>query len=101
MAFSGQEFFFRFSDDRCNSARIAQKNRALFGKSDAASGAIEEADAKVVFEGLDLKSDGWLREEEQFRSFPKVEVLSNRSKDLQSKILQLCHEQIIHGIGWK
>jgi hypothetical protein len=56
-----------------------------------AAGAIEQAHAEILLEGFDLKSDGGLRKEQQFRGFSKAEVLANGAKDLQSKVLQLCH----------
>ena len=60
-------------------------------EEDAITGAIEEADAEIVFEGLDLKRDGGLSEEEMFRGLTKIQMFGNCAENLEAKILQLGH----------
>jgi len=69
----------------------------LRSKGDAVGGAIEEADAEIVFERFYLKRDCGLRKKKMFRSFAKIQMLCDGAKYLEAKVFQLGHVMIIHG----
>ena len=63
------------------------------------AGAVEQSNAEIIFERLDLQRDRGLRKKELLSSFAEVEVLGNRAEDLQPKVLQLSHGEIIYAWG--
>ena len=60
-------------------------------ESDAIASAIEEADAEIVFESLDLKRNGGLGEKEMFRGLTEIQMFGNRAENLEAEIFQLGH----------
>ena len=59
---SGAKFLLGFGNQSCNFLGVNEKNGSLWSEGDAIAGAIEETNAKIVFERLDLKCDGgWVR----------------------------------------
>jgi len=93
----GAELAFRLGGDGGELVGMVQENFALGSERDFAAGAVEEADAEFVFEGLDLKSDRGLSEKELVGGFAEIEVLGNGTADLKAEVLQLRHGRIIHG----
>ena len=69
----------------------------MWSQGDAIGGAIEEANAEIVFESLDLQRDGWLSEKEVFRRFAKIQMLGDGAKHLEAKVFKLGHAMIILG----
>ena len=69
----------------------------MWGEGDAIAGAIEKANAEIVFEGLDLKRDGGLGEEKMFRGLAKVQMFGDGAENLEAEVFQLGHGMIIHG----
>ena len=68
-------------------------------EGDAIAGAIEEANAEIVFERLDLQRDGRLGEKKMFRGLAKIQMFGDGAKNLEAEIFQLRHGMIIHGKG--
>jgi len=93
------KFLFRFGNEGGYFLRVAEQEGSLRSKRDAIGGAIEEANAEIVFEPFDLKRDGGLSEEEVFRRLAKIQMFCNGSKHLQAKVFQLGHGMIIHWNG--
>ncbi len=60
-----------------------------------AGGPIEEAHPEIVFERFDLKSNRGLRQKEMFGRLAKIQMFGHGAKDLQTKILQLGHGEIM------
>ena len=65
-------------------------------KRDAIAGPIEETDAKIVFQGFDLKRYCRLGKEKVLCCFPEIEMLSDGTKYLEAEVLQLGHLMIIY-----
>ena len=55
-------------------------------EGDAASAAIEESDAELSFEGLDLLGDGGLGEEELFGGLAEVQVAGDGTEDAEAEV---------------
>jgi hypothetical protein len=55
------------------------------------SGAIEELNAEVLFEGFDLETYRGLREVQLFGCFPEAALLRNCSKNNDTKVFQTRH----------
>jgi hypothetical protein len=71
----------------------------LGSEGDAIRGAIEEANAEIVFERFDLKRDCGLGEKKVFRRLAEIQMFSNGAKHLETEVFQLGHVMIIHGNG--
>jgi hypothetical protein len=71
----------------------------LRSNGDAIGGAIEKANAEIVFERFDLKRDGGLGEKEVFRRLAKIEIFGNSAKNLETEVFQLGHVMIISRNG--
>ena len=66
-------------------------------EGDAIAGAIEEANAEIVFEGFDLQRDGGLGEEKMFGGFAEIQMFGDGAKDFEAEVFELGHGMIIHG----
>jgi hypothetical protein len=75
---------------------VGEQEGSLRSQGNAIAGAIEETDAEIVFEGLDLERDGGLGEEKVFCRLAEVQMLGNGAEDFEAKVFQLGHEMIIH-----
>lgn len=64
-------------------------------EGNAIGSAIEEADAEIVFERLDLERNGGLSKEKVFRCLAKIQMFGDGAKDLETEIFQLGHGMII------
>jgi len=71
----------------------------LGSQGDTIGGAIEEANAEIVFPRFNLKRDGGLSKEKLFRGLAKIEMLCNGSKNLETEVFQLGHVTIIFRNG--
>ena len=77
----------KFGDSDC----ITKKDRALRGEGDAVGGAVEETDAQIVLQGLDLKRDGGLGKKEVLRGFAKVQMFGDGAENFEAEIFELGH----------
>ena len=59
---------------------------------------VEETNPEFVFERFDLKGDRGLGKEKALRSLTKIQMLSGGAEDLETKVFELRHVMIIHGI---
>src|SRR5260370_41687592 len=90
------KFLFRLGNECRYLFSVAEQEGSLRSKGDAIGGAIEEANAEIVFERFDLKRDGGLSKEKLFRRLAKIEMFCNGSKNLETEVFQLGHVIIIH-----
>jgi len=90
------ELLLGLGDDGRDFLGVDEKKGSLRSEGDAIAGAIEEANAEIVFERFDLERDGGLCEEKVFGCLAKVQMFGNRAKDFETKIFQLSHGMIIH-----
>ena len=91
------EFAFGLGGDGGELVGVPQEKFALWSERDVAAGAVEEANTKFIFEGLDLKGHRGLREEELVGGFTEVEVMSDSAEDFEAEVLELGHGRIIYG----
>ena len=96
LAVLGAHFLFGLENEGRDFSGVAQQKRALRSECNAVAGAIEEADAEIVFESFDLKGDGGLGEEKMFGRFAKIQMLGDGAEDFETEVLQLSHGMIIH-----
>ena len=98
---SAVEVLFGLGNEGGDLFRVGEQDSALRSKRDAVAGAIEEADAEIVFEGFDLKCDGGLGEEKMFGGFAEVQLFGDGAEDFQAEVLELGHGMIMHGKRWR
>ena len=88
---------FSFGCQGCKFLGVTEKERALTGKGNVATRAVEKANTEFVFQCFDLKRDGGLGEKQLLRRFVEAELFCNCPKHFQPKVLQLGHVTIIDG----
>jgi len=86
-AVGGAKGAFSLGDEGGEFIGVMQKDRALACEGDAAGSAIEEASAKIVFQGLYLQGDRGLGNKEMLGGFAKIKMRGDGAKDLQAEIL--------------
>jgi hypothetical protein len=94
------QFLLGFGREGCKSPGVPEKEGALTCKGDAAAGAIEEANAQIIFQCIDLKGDSRLREKKLLRRFVKTELFRNHAEYFQPEVFQPRHVTII-GANWR
>src|SRR5260370_3143696 len=81
----GSDVVLGLQEERVHLSSVAEQDLAGAGEGDVSSGAVEELNAEVVLERLDLEADGWLREEEMLGRLAEAEMLGHRKKDDQTE----------------
>jgi len=90
-AIAGAKGAFGVGDDGGDFFCAIEERGALAGEGSAAGGAVEEADAKVIFEGFDLQGYGGLGEEEMLGGFAEAEVFGDGAEDFEAEVFKMGH----------
>ncbi len=69
---------------------VAQQDFARRRESDVSSRAIEELNAEVLFERLNLQTHGRLSEEEVLRRLAEAKVFGYRREDDETEVFKIC-----------
>ena len=95
------DLVFSLNEERIRLPRVSQEHLASLRQSNTRSGAIEELDADVFLQRLDLETDRGLRQVQFFRSLAKAVLFRNCPEDDQAEVVQTRHATIrtsLHGI---
>ena len=75
----------------------------MWGEGDAIAGAIEEADAEIVFQGFNLKRYRGLGQEKVLGCLTKIQMFCDGAKDFEAEVFELGHSMIIYrnNVAWE
>jgi hypothetical protein len=85
-------FMFSLDEERIRLLRISQKNLSRLRQRDLRAGAIEELDAKIFLQRLDLETHRGLRQIQLFRGLTKAALFRNCPEDYQAEVVETRHE---------
>ena len=85
------DFMLRLAEEGVDLFGVGKQLPACRGQRDPGAASVEKLHTKVLFECLDLKTDGGLRQVKLLRSLAEAQLMCDGSKHHHTEVFETCH----------